>query len=226
MNKEKREYFEKYFKMPWVNSLAKDPKTEFPVVEPCHVLPEGLARFDKITETTDRNRFVSMFQHDPRLPWHGDEAPWLNIDGQAKKLLGFAGVIAPDYSVFPDMDLAPQFWNVYKNRVMSRFLRELGHLVIPCVQWADEPTFEFCFRGLPKRSIVAVSSIGCLKGLISAESFRVGYDRMVKAIDPEAVVFNGREPDVELDGPPRFYYDARTGDRSDYDQTILFPEVG
>ena len=224
MNKEKREYFEKYFKMPWVNSLAKDPKTEFPVVEPCHVLPEGLARFDKITETTDRNRFVSMFQHDPRLPWHGDDAPWTNIEEQAKKLLGFAGVIAPDYSVYSDMDEPAQRWNVYKNRVMSVFLRELGHLVVPCAQWADEPTVEFCFRGLPKHSVIAVSSVGCRKELHNAKSFQAGYERMVRELDPEAVVFHGRKPDVKLGGPPRYYYDARTGNRSRFDQTEIFEE--
>lgn len=224
MNKEKCEYFAKYFKMPWVKTLAKDPKTEFPVVEPCHVLPEGLARFDKIIETTDRNRFVSMFQHDPRLPWHGDDAPWTNIEEQAKKLLGFAGVIAPDYSVYSDMDEPAQRWNVYKNRVMSVFLRELGHLVVPCAQWADEPTFEFCFRGLPKHSVIAVSSVGCRKGLHNAKSFQAGYERMVRELDPEAVVFHGRKPDVKLGGPPRYYYDARTGNRSRFDQTEMFEE--
>lgn len=225
MNREKTEYFGKYFKMPWVKTLTKDPETGFPIVEPCHVIPDGLARFDKINETTDRNRFVSMFQHDPRLPWHGDEAPWPNIGEQAKKLLGFAGVIAPDYSVYSDMDEPAQRWNVYKNRVMSCFLRELGHLVIPCVQWADEPTFKFCFRSLPKHSVVAVSSIGCRSGLMSAKSFGIGYNRMVVEIEPVAVVFNGPKPDVELEGPPRIYYDSRTGDKSRFDQMQLFREV-
>ena len=225
MNKEKTEYFGKYFKMPWVNTLKKDTETEFPIVEPCHVVPEGLVRFDKIKEETDRTRFVAMFQHDSRLPWHGDEAPWPNIEEQAKKLRGFAGVIAPDYSVYSDMDEPAQRWNVYKNRVMSLFLRELGHLVIPCIQWADEPTFKFCFRGLPKRSVVAVSSVGCMRGAMSRAAFRIGYERMCRELDPEAVVFHGRLPVPDLGGPPRFLYDARSGDRIEFDQADLFGEV-
>lgn len=223
MNQEKTRYLEQHFKMPWVNTLDKDPETEFPMVRPCHVIPEALIRFDKIRPDSKRNRFVSMFEHDGRLPGRPDEPPWRNIDAQAEKLLGFDGIVAPDYSVLDDMDEPAQKWNVYRNRVMSCILRELGHLVIPCVQWADADSFKFCFSSLPRHSVLAVSSVGCLRGRVKAEAFQLGYEQMCERLVPEAIVFNGRiPPGVRLSGPPRHFFDPRTGERSAYSQELLF----
>lgn len=223
MNKEKEQFLEKHFKMPWVNTLEKDPETEFPMVRPCHVIPKALVRFDKIRPESARNSFVSMFQHDLRLPGRPDTPPWRNIDAQAKRLKGFDGVIAPDYSVLTDMDEPAQRWNVYRNRVMSCIFSELGYLVIPCVQWADLDSFSFCFSSLPQHSVLAVSSVGCLCGEMTSETFQLGYDQMCERLVPMAVVFSGHiPPGVRLGGPPLHFYDPRTGERSDSTQGILF----
>lgn len=225
MSQEKIQYFEKQFKFPWVKTLPKDSVEDFPLVQACHVVPEALIRFDKIRPSSDRNRFVSMFTQDVRLPWAWGELPWRNMDAQAKKLLGFDGVIAPDYSVTDDMDRPAQRWNVYRNRLMSCFLAELGHLVIPCVQWAGEESFAFCFTSLPRHSVLAVSSVGCLQGRVAPENFARGYRQMCERLEPTGIVFNGRIPGgIRLEGPPCHFYDARTGERTFGSQGGLFGE--
>lgn len=225
MNQEKLKYYEKQFKFPWVKTLRKDAEEDFPLVQACHVVPDALIRFDKIRASSNRNRFVSMFAQDVRLPWPWGELPWRNMDSQAKKLLGFDGVIAPDYSVTCDMDRPAKRWNVYRNRVMSCFLAELGHLVIPCVQWADEDSFSFCFASLPRHSVLAVSSVGCLQGHMSPENFARGYGQMCERLEPTAIVFNGRIPgNMRLDGPPCYFFDPRTGERTGGSQGELFGE--
>lgn len=70
-----------------------------------------------------------------------------------------------------------------------------------------------------------LSLFGCRNGWMSAKSFGIGYNRMITEIEPVTVVFNGPKPDVELEGPPRIYYDSRTGDKSRSDQMQLFREV-
>ena len=66
-----------------------------------------------------------------------------------------------------------------------------GIRVIPTVNWGDESTFDFCFDGIEKGSIVAVSTYpalehGCCQG--QKEWFMSGYNEMLQRIEPEKII--------------------------------------
>lgn len=62
--------------------------------------------------------------------------------------------------------------------------------------WGEPNTFWFCFDGIPKGSIVAVSTIGVRK---EKSLFMQGYEEMMRKIKPKVVICYG-EPFEEMKG--------------------------
>src|SRR5581483_11728881 len=81
----------------------------------------------------------------------------------AALLSTYSTVLTPDFSVYTDWPKAMQLWNVYRSRWCGAFWRDKseGRLtVIPTVQWSTRDSFEYCFLGIPTRSVVAISTQG------------------------------------------------------------------
>ena len=68
--------------------------------------------------------------------------------------------------------------------------------MIPTVSWGLARSFEFCFDGIQKNSIVAVGMIGCKR---NKADFLKGYYQMLTRIEPEAIICLG-DPFDEMDG--------------------------
>ena len=68
--------------------------------------------------------------------------------------------------------------------------------MIPSVVWGEPDTFWFCFDGLEKNSIVAVSTIGVRN---EKELFMAGYREMLRRIEPSNIICYGK-PFDEMEG--------------------------
>lgn len=108
-----------------------------------------------------------------------------------EKLRGFDYIIVPDYSLYLDMPIAWQIWNVYRSRVTAYALQNLGYKVILNVRWTDSNSYEFCFEGITNGSIVAIGSYGCSKSLADRKLFDSGLEEMINRICPEKIIFYG-----------------------------------
>lgn len=75
-------------------------------------------------------------------------------------------------------------------------LAKNGMNVIPTISWSQASSFQYCFDGIEKHCIVAIGMIGCKHGRIS---FMRGYNQMIEAIQPEAIVCLG-VPFPEMEG--------------------------
>ena len=53
-------------------------------------------------------------------------------------------------------------FNVYRNRWIGCMLQEKGYKVIPTIQWALEDTYDICFSGVEKGSVIIISTLGCI----------------------------------------------------------------
>ena len=62
----------------------------------------------------------------------------------------FKGVITPDFSVYRDMPLVMQQWNIYRSRAIGHWLQENGVSVIPDIRFGDERTYEASCAGIQK----------------------------------------------------------------------------
>ncbi len=105
------------------------------------------------------------------------------------KLSRFGYVLTPDYSLYADMPKAVQIHNVFRNRYCGADWQEKGLTVIPTISWGLAPTYDFCFDGVENGSIVAISTVGCLRARIN---FMRGYDKMLEKINPKAIICYGK----------------------------------
>lgn len=81
------------------------------------------------------------------------------------------------------------------------YWQKIGLEVIPNVSWSDESSYNWCFDGLPKNSILAVSTNGVLKDKVAKTLFIAGYKEMKRRLQPIKVVIVGSVP-KELEDEP------------------------
>lgn len=165
-------------------------KYELPKLKPGHKSPEKAIPFDKALQTRDKNQWVHFFIDDQRF-----ERVWNNPKAYLGLLKSFDGIISTDFSLYLDMPLAMQIWNTYRNRALAFWLQQNGADVIPNVQWGDERSYEFCFDGIPKNSIVAISTHGCIQGKTERFYFKQGLEEMVKRLAPSTIINYSYAPD-------------------------------
>ena len=70
-------------------------------------------------------------------------------------------------------------FNVYRNRWIGCMLQEKGYKVIPTIQWALEDTYDICFSGVEKGSVIIISTLGCIH---NKDTF---INKQIKVIDFE-----------------------------------------
>ena len=66
----------------------------------------------------------------------------------------------PDYSIYPTMNINEVRHNVYMNRWLGCLWQTYKCVVLPVISWWAEDTYDICFSGIEKNSIVIVSTIG------------------------------------------------------------------
>lgn len=113
-----------------------------------------------------------------------------------KKYQKYRFLLSPDFSLYAEMDPWRQIESVGKARWVGAFWQSHGCTVIPTVSWARPSSYQYCFDGIEKHCIVAVGMIGCKRDRVS---FMQGYQAMMEAIEPEAVICLG-VPFHEMNG--------------------------
>ena len=107
------------------------------------------------------------------------------------KMSKYMGVISPDYSVYVDLPLAHQIWNIYRDRVTCEWLRSLGLNVIFNLRWGDYRTYKYVFAGIEKHSVISVGSHGLIKHPENRNIFMNGFKEMIRRVEPATLVIYG-----------------------------------
>ena len=123
------------------------------------------------------------------------ETVWNRPVKALEALAPYQMVLTPDFSLYRDWPLMLQLWNVYRNRWCGRFWQEEGFTVIATVSWSTAVSYDFCFLGVPRRSVVAVSAVGVnLDAPLEYRLFVDGFTEMVRQLEPLLVLAYGRLP--------------------------------
>lgn len=175
--------------------LVKDAKYDGDLEIPCIAhessLPNKLLSFTKAVSGSDYDSWVHFYEDDASF-----ERVWNNPLRYLQILKRYKGVIAPDFSVYRDMPLAMQHWNIYRSHAIGVWLQNNGVPVIANVRWGDKRTFEVCCAGVPQNASIAVGSHGCIKLLQERECFSQGLDHVVKELTPKTIIVYGTAPDT------------------------------
>jgi hypothetical protein len=166
------------------NHYLMDGKYDLPFVESQNIDINDLKliRFSSIVkdETRNMDATVHFFEFDNRF----DEV-WKSPKGHLVELKQYKQVMTPDFSLYTTMSLALQIFNTFRSRWCGAFWQSKGLTVIPTVSWSNEWSYEFCFDGIEKESVVAVSTVGCAN---AKRLFMNGFVKMCEAIKPKSVI--------------------------------------
>lgn len=100
----------------------------------------------------------------------------------------YAFLMTPDFSTYSDMNQWRQLESVAKNRWCGAYWQSKGLLVVPTISWGTPMSYDFCFDGVEKGSIVAVGMIGCKR---NKTGFMRGYNEMLNRIQPDKIICYG-----------------------------------
>lgn len=171
-------------------------KYQFPLLPRSHADLTGLRPVPFTSAQKEKHPkkcLCHFFTHDCEF-----EKVWNQPEKYFEMLRNFQYVCSPDFSVFSNMPLALQIWQVYRDRALSWWMSLHGVDIIPVAVWSSPESYDFCFDGLPEHSTLAVSTNGCFSAAGKA-AFRDGFREMVNRLHPEQVLIVGRELDTGTD---------------------------
>jgi hypothetical protein len=154
--------------------------------EPCEFIGFNFAKGCK----NPGSRGVHFFLDD-----YAFERVWNRCDTYTKLLAQFKVVLSPDFSLYSDFPIALQIYNHFRKQWLAAYWQEHGVNVIPTVGWSTEESYDFCFDGIPKGGIVAVSATGTQMRKADQDRFSVGYKEMLRRLEPELILFYGKVPE-------------------------------
>lgn len=162
---------------------------EFPCIRPTYVVPERMLPFSKALSCHDYNQWVHFYEDDFLF-----ERIWRNPRKYMEVLQRYEGVILPDFSLYRDMPLVMQLWNIYRSRAIGHWLQMNGVTVIPNIRYGDRRTYRVCCDGIEKHCVIAVGTHGNMKHKVDREIFLEGFDVIINRLQPTVVMIYGSAP--------------------------------
>lgn len=98
-----------------------------------------------------------------------------------------------------------KIWNTYRSRLLGAYWESQGISVIPTVSWAEKESFDYCFDGLAKHSVLAISSVGVSSSPTATKIWQAGMDEMIERLEPTAIVWYGPDIDYLIDTSVKIY---------------------
>lgn len=173
---------------------------QMPVIENDNYLPGRLIGFNYAKTSKDKKCGIHFFLDDYQF-----ERIWNSPDSYIEILKDYECILSPDFSLYMDMPIPMKIWNTYRSRLIGSYYQNCGLKVIPTISWAEPDTYKFCFLGIPKGSIVAVSTIGVKEEITALEVWKDGMKAMIKAIKPSKILIYGGKLDFECDTDVIYY---------------------
>lgn len=157
-------------------------------------LPRTLIPFTKLRTSKNKRGYIHFYIHDRYF-----KQIFSDTDKYVDLLKQYDGVISPDPTIILGKSKCLHATSTYMNRAVAYYLQKQGIPVIPNIRWGDEKTFEFAFLGVPRHSIVAISTHGCIRRDSSNDNllrncFKKGLLEMLKRLEPESVIVHGYMP--------------------------------
>ncbi len=132
------------------------------------------------------NWYIDDYKFDgPRGLWH-------DYNFALRVIKHFAGIITPDFSTYQDFPHPIKINATYRMRIFGYWVGKQGINVVNNVRWGTEETFEYCFEGVPKNSIVSIGTVGGgPRKLADRSRFEAGLYKMVEVLNPHTILVYG-----------------------------------
>jgi gene 1 protein len=134
---------------------------------------------------------------------------WVNPEKYIDILKEYECILSTDFSLYIDMPIAMKIWNIYRSRLIGQLYQRQGIKVIPTISWAEIESFDYCFQGIPKNSIISISTIGVKKDKNALAIWEDGVNEMIKQIEPSTIIVYGGKVDYDFKNINVIYIDNK-----------------
>lgn len=172
-----------------VKNANYDSLLEIPCLKLETQKPNKVVSFTKALRSTEYDAWVHFYEDDANF-----ERLWNKPHVYLPIPKKFKGVISPDFSVYRDMPLIRQYWNIYRSRAIAHWLQENGVVVIPNIRFGDERTYKLSCAGITKHGVIAVGSHGGMKLVVERAYFQRGLNYVIESLKPSALIVYGAMP--------------------------------
>lgn len=170
----------------------------YPLLSGTEYVPTDLLGFNYAkSDTKPEGKSLHFFLDDYQF-----ERLWNNPQEYTPLLRKYESVLTPDWSLYRDMPLPMQAWNIYRARAIGDYWEREGLTVIPTLSWSDRESFSFCFKGIPKDSTVAVSTVGVKNDTQAWQLFKEGMWRAIQEVQPSHILLYGGNIDFDFKNIP------------------------
>lgn len=164
-----------------------------------HEIPVRIIAWDEAVRLYRKNRgnsdfffplFVCFYLDDYKFD--GPRGIWQNSNRALEVLRHFAGAITPDFSTYQDFPEPLKIYNTFRMRAFGYWLGKNGIAVINNVRWGTPESWQYCWDGIPKNSIVAIGTVGgSPRKLTDRERFEKGLEELLKVLCPHTIIVYG-----------------------------------
>lgn len=176
---------------------------QMPTIRRCDVVPSDMIGFKYAKTTKERDLFVHFYIDDYQF-----ERIWNQPKRYSDLLADFEGIVSPDFSLYVDMPMPMKIWNTYRSRQLGAYYQSIGIDVVPNVSWAEPYTFEFCFEGIERGSVISCGTISIKKDPEMLAMFKEGLTEAIRRIDPPVICIYGGKIDYDFQGREvKYFYD-------------------
>lgn len=181
---------------------------QMPIIKNDNFIPSKFIGFNYAKTSKEKDVGIHFYLDDYQF-----ERIWNNPEEYIDILKQYECILSPDFSLYMDMPMPMKIWNIYRSRLIGQYYQSQGIKVIPTLSWAEEETFEFCFEGIPKGSIVSISTIGVKKNKEALKIWRAGVDELIRRIEPSTILIYGGKLDYDYGNIEVIYYENQVTER-------------
>lgn len=160
-------------------------------------LPKTLTPFDKVTlKSADKDSFVHFYLEDGKFVNR-----LLNAPSYVERFRRYGGIISPDPSIYINSPDYLAKTSVWYNRIIASFYQRQDIPVIFNIRFGGPETYDFCFSGIPKGSVISFGTHGAVKNRTLRLTLEKGIYAAMEIIEPSKVIIYGTDP---FDLPHKF----------------------
>lgn len=187
---------------------------QMPTIRNDKFIPDDLIGFNYAKSSTNKSCGIHFYIDDYQF-----ERVWNYPEKYIDVLREYDCILSPDFSLYMDMPMPMKIWNIYRSRQIGAYYQSKGIKVIPTISWAEPETYQFCFKGIPKGSIVSVSTIGVKENKDALSVWQDGMREMISQIEPKTILVYGGKLDFDYKGITVKYYDNKVTENWKNDKT-------
>ena len=193
-----------------LNKIDLELDNDMPIIKNNNYIPNDLIGFNYRNKKSSNCVGLHFYLDDYQF-----ERVWNQPERYIDVFKKYGCILSPDFSLYTDMPKPMKIWNTYRSRFLGQYYQKQEIKVIPTISWADDDTYSFCFKGIPKGSIVSISTVGVIKNIKATELWKKGVNEMIKQIKPSKILIYGSKIDYDFKEIEVIYYKNHNVERFD-----------